>query len=226
MASYFQESQPWGFSQYEIVKESHTSFKTKIQQVDFITNPHFGRMLFLDGVLQSTTTDEHIYHDALVRAGMRSTSRNILIAGGCEGAVAREIFEWPSVYSVRMVDWDEELVNHCILKEKFNVSAFADSRLTYIPKNILDFCKESKTLFDTVFVDLLDLTEDSDLATMKEIIEALSLTCVRGGCVVVVNVGRVRAYAEKLVAGLVESAILEVSVPSFQEVWYIVKFQI
>jgi len=226
MKGYFIESQPWGSTQYEIVEGSYTSFQTKIQKVDFITNPHFGRMLFLDGVLQSTTSDEALYHKELVDKGMRRTSRNILIAGGCEGAVAREVFEWPSVNCIYMVDWDQELVTHCIQKEKFNVYSFADKRLTYISKNILDFCKESNIKFDTVFLDLLDVSNDSEFATMKEIVEAISMTCVRGGCCVVMNVGRSRRYAEKLMEGLEESSVYEIYIPSFQEPWYIAKFHI
>jgi len=115
-------------------------------------------------------------------------------------------------------------VRFCIEKEKFNVSSFSDSRLTYISKNILDFCKESPILFDTVFLDLLDVSSQSEFEMMKEIIEAVSKTCVRGGCCVVLNVGRSREYAEKLVAGLEESGVFEIYIPSFQEVWHIAKF--
>ena len=48
------ELQPWGSTIYDIEADSYLQFQTKMQNVEFITNPYFGRMLFLDGILQSS----------------------------------------------------------------------------------------------------------------------------------------------------------------------------
>ena len=53
--------------------------------MDLLTNRYFGRMLFIDNVLQSTTSDEHIYHRTLVKEGMGYIpSPRVLIVGGAE----------------------------------------------------------------------------------------------------------------------------------------------
>jgi len=205
------EEQPWGFTCYESTET--TSFRTKYQRVEFITNPYFGRMLFLDGILQSSTVDEHIYHKALVSAGMNASVKRVLIAGGAEGAVAREVFQWP-VEEVVMVDWDSELVEHCCEVEKFNVGSFLDRRLSYIGENIMDYCSRDDSLFDTIFIDLLDIDTEDDLRIMMAIVEKCKKRCKRGGTIVM-NVGRDLATAQ----GFGEP--IQVVVPSFQEPWYL-----
>ena len=237
----YRETQPWGFTDYEIVEGTHITFETNVQTVDFITNPHFGRILFLDGVLQSTSSDEHIYHEALVNAGMNSASRNVLIAGGAEGGVAREVLKRPSVKYVKMVDWDADLVEHCFMREKFNVTAFEDKRLSYSNKNILNYCEETQRTFDTVFVDLLDIGTEDEFEKMKIILNWIYKVCcqargpgdhrqeVKGVCTIVVNIGRDKSFAERLqrLQRLLQlsqkSEIIQIHVPSFQEPWYLLK---
>ena len=186
-------------------------FRTKRQLVEFITNPYYGRMLFLDAVLQSTTSDEAIYHKALVDAGMRKESSRILIVGGAEGGVAREVLKWPVKY-VQMVDWDSHLVNHCKNVEKFNTEAFNDPRFFYSDQDINEFCMRHDT-FDTVFIDLLDVDTERDYEYMREILRILPNVCGKG-VRIIMNVGRSRSMASRF------GDVIEVDVPSFQEPWY------
>jgi len=222
----YRENQPWGFTEYDIEEGTYTTFQTPLQKVEFITNPHYGRMLFLDGVLQSTTSDEKIYHETLVNAGMRRNSTNVLIAGGAEGAVVREVLKHKCVKHVEMVDWDADLVDHCFFKEKFNTSSFKDSRLSYLDKNISNYCEETLHKFDTIFIDLLDINTEDDLYRMQTILSHILEVCVKGGSTIVVNVGRSKRSAEHLTPTVVKSSeIIEVSVPSFQEPWYFLKLE-
>lgn len=86
------EKQPWGKTIYDCIPDTHLTFQTERAKVDLITNPWFGRMLFIDGVLQSCTGDEHLYHIPFTKEafGFRPQNR-ILIAGSAEGALLREI---------------------------------------------------------------------------------------------------------------------------------------
>ena len=220
----YREIQPWGKSEYEVNEGSYTTFQTKLQKVEFITNPQFGRMLFLDGVLQSTTSDEHIYHEALVNAGMTNTSKSVLIAGGAEGAVTREVLKWPSVKFVEMVDWDDELVDHCFFKEEFNTSSFKDPRLSYLNENISKYCEETTKKFDTIFLDLLDINTEEDLYKMQTILSHILNVCAKGRVTIVINIGRYKSHAAHLTPTIVqESEVIEIQVPSFQEPWYLLK---
>lgn len=212
----FVEKQTWGETRYEVVPGSHDSFQTARQRVDLITNPRFGRMLFLDGVLQSASVDEHIYHEALVSAGLSQGSRHVLIAGGAEGGVVREVAKSKSVEKIVMIDWDAELVEHLCKREFMNTSAFSDSRLQLIHEDILDYMNTTKTPFDTVFLDLLDIHTEEEYQFTSAILERLPKDAT-----VVMNVGSSRLMAERF-----HGEIREIFIPSFQEPWYLVKLQV
>lgn len=217
--NYYTESQPWGKTSYEVEPYSYAMFETSVQRVEFITNPSFGRMLFLDGVLQSASLDEIIYHKALVPANLFDAKpARVLIAGGAEGGVAREVLKHACVERCVMVDWDEKLVAHCRDVEMLNRSAFTDPRLKYVCQDIMQFCNESNEQFDLVFLDLLDMDTDADIDFMKTIV---SLLFEKGTWAIVLNVGRKKYLAENLTY-FRNGTMKEITVPSFQEPWYIV----
>ena len=219
MNARFIEKQSWGETHYEVVPGSHVSFRTAKQQVDLITNPKFGRMLFLDKILQSSSVDEHIYHESLVRFGITSNSKNILIAGGAEGAVVRELVKEKSVERIVMIDWDSELVEHLCKRESMNKEVFLDPRVSLLHEDIIDYLRQvekpSNTPFDTVFLDLLDIHTEEEYEFTRYILRSLGSQKT-----VVMNVGSSRKMAERF-----GGEIREIFVPSFQEPWYLVKLQ-
>lgn len=210
------EKQPWGSSLYESDPSTFVSFETQAQKVEFVTNPHFGRMLFLNGTLQSTTSDQAIYHGALVSAakeGGRALGK-VLIAGGAEGWLAERCFT-EGAESVLMVDWDAELVAHCRNKEGWASEIWKHPRFCYTSKDIVRFCEETTLSFDTIFLDLLDYEEMNE--TMPRILEWISMI-EEPNCVLVMNIGRSKQIAEAQTGWT-----REILVPSFQEPWYIVR---
>lgn len=78
---------------------------------------HFvpNKILFLDGVEQSSLRGEAAYHEALVHPAMLSHPHpeRVAIIGGGEGATLREVLKHNTVDEVMMVEIDEELVDMC-----------------------------------------------------------------------------------------------------------------
>jgi spermidine synthase len=214
----FIEKQSWGETHYEVVPGSHVSFQTERQKVDLISNPRFGRMLFLDGVLQSATMDEKIYHNQLTDLARLVSSKDVLIVGGSEGAVARDVCEYKNIEHIDMVDWDEELVNYLWKTEWYNKDAFEDPRLSYIPQDILKYLDAPKRTYDTVILDLLDINTEEDYNFTQNILKKLKSCIKHGRTTVVLNVGSSSALAQ-----VFGGEVVEIFVPSFQEPWYLVK---
>ena len=71
------------------------------------------RVLYLDGILQSSLYGDAAYHEALVHPAMMSHSnpKRVAIVGGGEGATLREVLKHNTVDKVVMLKIDEELVN-------------------------------------------------------------------------------------------------------------------
>src|SRR5262249_50070243 len=79
---------------------------TRYQSVRILDTVKFGKMLILDGRVQSAASDEFIYHETLVHPGLitHPDPRHVLILGGGEGASLREVLRHSSVHRVTMVE--------------------------------------------------------------------------------------------------------------------------
>ena len=142
---------------YLYYNTTSTHLDTDKQEVDIITSPVWGKMLFLDGTLQSTSKDEIIYHNALVHPlmAMLTEKKNILILGGGEGATAREVLRWKNVERVIMVDYDKELVEYMMSDTTWSCNAFNDRRLHVVYDDAWNYIKNTGE-YDGIIIDLTD----------------------------------------------------------------------
>src|SRR5581483_4621157 len=62
-------------------------------------NPLFGRMMSLDGATQVTVKDEFIYHEMMTHVPVfaHASARKVLIIGGGDGGILREVVRHKSV---------------------------------------------------------------------------------------------------------------------------------
>ncbi len=105
--------------------------RTAFQEYEIFVNAQWGKVLMLDGRVQSAEIDEFVYHEALVHPALAAhpDPRRVLILGGGEGATLREVLRHPVVSSAVMVDIDGELVEICRrLLPTFHGGAFDDPR--------------------------------------------------------------------------------------------------
>lgn len=135
------------------------SGKSKYQSVEVLENGCFGRCLVLDGKTQSAQSDEFIYHQSLVQPAMiaHPNPEKVFIAGGGEGATAREVLRHNTVKKVVMVDLDQEVVEIC---QKYlpqhHQGAFEDARLTLKFDDASAYLRDTEERFDVIVLDLSD----------------------------------------------------------------------
>ena len=67
---------------------------------------------YINGRLQFSSIDEHIYHDYLVAPVLAGSARhdNILIIGGGDGLALRDVLKY-SPKNVTLIDLDSELID-------------------------------------------------------------------------------------------------------------------
>ena len=126
-------------------------------------SPVFGRMLFLDGELQSAAVDEHIYHESLVHPVMTSCCPRgrVLVVGGGEGATVREVLKWDPAH-VDWVDIDGELVELCETHLGWAPNVMDDPRVKYYPEDIRGVIPELISgSYDVIILDLPDPDGDT-----------------------------------------------------------------
>jgi spermidine synthase len=143
----------------QLSSPSSIRITTQFQALEIADTVAYGRCLFLDEKIQSALADEFIYHEALVHPAMvaHPSPRRVFIAGGGEGATAREILRHSSVESVVMVDIDREAVAACRSHlAEFHQGAFDDPRLTLVHDDARAELARSDTAFDVIVVDVTD----------------------------------------------------------------------
>ncbi len=132
--------------------------QTKFQTVEVIQNERLGRVLTLDGVVQTTEGDEFYYHESMTHPAMfaHGHAESVLIIGGADGGILREVLKHP-VKEVVIVDIDAELIDIC--KEHLPLhhkGAYEDPRTINLPGDGAAYVAETDKRFDVVLVDSTD----------------------------------------------------------------------
>lgn len=81
------------FGQYFAVDNVLYHEKTDHQDLIIFENAAFGRVMALDGVVQTTERDEFIYHEMMTHVPLlaHGHAKHVLIIGGGDGAMLREV---------------------------------------------------------------------------------------------------------------------------------------
>ncbi len=126
-----------------------------------VTKGRRGFSLFLNGNLQFASVDEYRYHEALVHPAMlhAATHARVLILGGGDGLAAREVFRYPDVVSVTLVDLDARMTT---LAQTFgdltelNAHSMQHNGLQLVHADAFAWLSETDAQFDVVIVDFPD----------------------------------------------------------------------
>ncbi|MBW6463056.1 MAG: polyamine aminopropyltransferase [Firmicutes bacterium] len=139
------------------------SDETPFQKVDIVDTFTYGRLLILDGKTQSAEFDEHIYHEALVHpaAVMHPGPAKVMVMGGGEGAVLRELCRYDNIEEVVMVDIDSKVVEMCIKHlPEWHQGSFDDSRVELLHMDARRYLEETDKKFDIIYSDLTEPAEE------------------------------------------------------------------
>ncbi len=218
--------------QAERVERVVHSGRTAYQSVVIQDTACFGRSLVLDDKTQSTEADEFVYHESLVQPPMiaHPGPRSVFIAGGGEGATAREVLRHPSVEQVVMADIDEQVVDLCRRHlAAFHQGSFDDPRLELHHRDAMAVLEESQGAFDVAVIDVPDPLEAGPayLLFTAEFYEMAGSRLAPGGLLVAQAGPTGPAFYEQCfsaVANTVSSAFptmsaYEAFVPSFGATW-------
>ena len=132
---------------------------TDHQRLVVFENGRFGRVLTLDGVVQTTEGDNAIYHEMLTHVPVlaHGHAKDVLIIGGGDGGMAREVLKHSTVERVTMVEIDAGVIDFSkTYLPKLSQGAFDDSRLELVIADGAAFVKETEKRFDVIIVDSTD----------------------------------------------------------------------
>ncbi len=132
--------------------------QTPFQQAQVYQSHKFGRVLVLDGIVQTTEADEFIYHEMLVHVPLvaHGAAKRVLIIGGGDGGALREVLRHP-VDQVTMVEIDGAVIAMCReYMPSLSAGGFDDPRARIIVGDGFDFVAGTEEMFDAIIVDSTD----------------------------------------------------------------------
>lgn len=142
------------------IKIKKTLFKgvSDYQKIEILESHDFGRMLVLDGIINLTENDEFIYHEMMVHVPLFShlNPKNVLVIGGGDGGIVRELSKHPQIERIDLVEIDSMVVEKC---KRFlpGVSVgFKEPRLTVYYDDGIQFVKNKENFYDVIIVDSPD----------------------------------------------------------------------
>lgn len=129
--------------------------KTPFQKVLIFDNPVYGRVFCLDDIVQLSQSDEFIYHEMMTHPVLFShpNPENILIIGGGDGGVLREILKHP-VKKVGLAEIDKKIIEISKKYLKFVCqNSFSDKRVEILNLAGEKLIKTHKGAFDIILID-------------------------------------------------------------------------
>ena len=134
------------------------SGRSEFQRIDVFDSPEFGRFLVLDGYMMLTEKDEFIYHEMIthVPLAVHPHAKDILVIGGGDGGVIRELVKYGDIEHIDLVEIDEEVTRVCREYLPFTACAFDDPRVSLHFEDGLKLVRTKKDAYDLIIVDSTD----------------------------------------------------------------------
>lgn len=113
----------------------------------------------LDGVVQTTERDEFIYHEMMTHVPLlaHGHAKHVLIIGGGDGAMLREVTRHKNVESITMVEIDAGVVSFCRqYLPNHNAGSYDDPRFKLVIDDGVNFVNQTSQTFDVIISDCTD----------------------------------------------------------------------
>ena len=179
-----------GYTQGLRIEKVYFERKTDHQHLLIFHNAHFGRVMVLDGIVQTTERDEFIYHEMLTHVPIfaHGAVRRVLIIGGGDGGMLREVLKHQNVEAVCQVEIDRDVIemsrnylpNH-------SAGAFDDPRVTIEIDDGMHFVEQTEQRFDVIISDSTDPIGPGEALFSRDFYAGCKRCLAPGGILVTQN---------------------------------------
>lgn len=205
---------------------------SEFQEIALLDTKRFGKVLVIDGKMQSAEVDEFIYHECLIHPALlcHPKPKTVFIMGGGEGSAAREALKHKLLDKVVMCDIDQEVVDFCRIHLTVNQEAFSHKKLNLVINDAKAELEKSCEKFDIIVGDLADPVEGGPCYQLytKSFYEQILKPKLNHGGIFVTQAGPAGIFTHKEVFTSIFNTIKQVfkyvvayaaHIPSFADTW-------
>ncbi len=135
----------------------HTE-QTPYQHLAVVDTLPYGRMLFLDGIIQTSVKDEFVYHEMITHPALNThgNPKRALVIGGGDGGTIREIIKYPTIEKATLVEIDARVVENARKYLPEISCALDDPKVEVRYEDGIKHVQEHKNTYDVICVDSTD----------------------------------------------------------------------
>lgn len=132
--------------------------RSPFQEIAVYDTDAFGRLLALDNVTMTNDKDEFVYHEMMAHVPLvtHPDPRRVLVIGGGDGGVVREVLKHPGVERVRLVEIDERVIAVCRRYFPAISCGLSDPRAEVIVGDGIEHARRARGEYDVIVVDSTD----------------------------------------------------------------------
>ncbi|MEO1596257.1 MAG: polyamine aminopropyltransferase [Pseudomonadota bacterium] len=163
--------------------------KTEHQHLMIFHNAALGRVMTLDGIVQTTEADEFVYHEMMAHVPLvaHGAAKRVLIIGGGDGGMLREVVKHP-VESVTQVEIDAAVVEMAkAFLPDHSAGAYDDPRLNLVIDDGFAFVRDDTGEFDVIIVDSTDPIGPGEVLFSEDFYAHAKARLAPGGVIVTQN---------------------------------------
>ncbi|MGM9920546.1 MAG: spermidine synthase, partial [Bhargavaea sp.] len=111
---WYTEKQTENFGITMKIKQTLHVEQTDFQLLEMAETEEWGNMLFLDGMVMTSERDEFVYHEMVAHVPLftHPDPKKVLVVGGGDGGVIREVLKHPQVEQAVLVDIDGKVIEY------------------------------------------------------------------------------------------------------------------
>ena len=174
-----------GFGNTVAITEVLCDEYSEFQHIQIFETAELGRMLMLDGVIQLTEYDEFAYQEMMVHPALmvHPAPEKVLIIGGGDGGVAREVARHKCVKHIEQCEIDGRVVDLCRQYIPSMACGFDDPRMHLTIGDGLAYVRERSNEYDVIIVDSTDPVGPGEVLFGKEFYQSVRKALKSGGVV-------------------------------------------
>ncbi len=220
---YFKETLYDAVCQEFRVDKMYFEQKTEHQHLMIFHNAMLGRVMTLDGIVQTTEADEFMYHEMLTHVPIlaHGAVKKLLIIGGGDGGILREVLKHESI-DVTQVEIDKAVIDMAIeYLPKHSDSAYDNPRANIVIDDGMAFVKNCSEKFDVIIVDGTDPIGPGEVLFTEDFYAQCKNCLNEGGVIVTQNgvpflqIEEVKNTYQRLNQHYTDATFYTVAVPTY-----------
>ena len=138
--------------------EKLVSVQSKYQKIEVLQTKNHGKILLIDDFMMLTEYSEFVYHEMMAHLPMAAhhLAKRVLVIGGGDGGVVRELLKYPRLERIVLVEIDEEVIKVC--KQCFpDIShSLSDPKVEVSIGDGVKYVQDVQDGFDVIIIDSTD----------------------------------------------------------------------